>query len=119
MKAKVVHAAIETCRAILIRQHSAHVMHRYSLNVFAFPFQPIEINWHDREAVYSVDFSPNSNRVVTAGADGTVRVCNAILLILCKSDALTGTTLRYGVSFNEQPRWLPLTTPSHLAQTFL
>ncbi|KAG2178221.1 hypothetical protein INT43_003474 [Umbelopsis isabellina] len=39
---------------------------------------PIEINWHDREAVYSVDFSPNSNRVVTAGADGTVRIWSII-----------------------------------------
>jgi len=40
--------------------------------------KPIEINWHDREAVYSVDFSPNSNRVVTAGADGTVRIWSVI-----------------------------------------
>ncbi|KAG2187101.1 hypothetical protein INT44_004771 [Umbelopsis vinacea] len=40
--------------------------------------KPIEINWHDREAVYSVDFSPNSNRVVTAGADGTVRIWSIV-----------------------------------------
>lgn len=35
----------------------------------------VEINWHDGQAIYSVDFSPDGSRYATAGADNSVRVC--------------------------------------------
>lgn len=34
----------------------------------------LEINWHDGQAIYSVDFSPDGSRYATAGADNSVRV---------------------------------------------
>lgn len=34
----------------------------------------VEINWHDGQAIYSVDFSPDGSRYATAGADNSVRV---------------------------------------------
>lgn len=34
----------------------------------------LEINWHDGQAIYSVDFSPDKSRYATAGADCSVRV---------------------------------------------
>ncbi|KAI8332445.1 WD40-repeat-containing domain protein [Chlamydoabsidia padenii] len=34
----------------------------------------LEINWHDGQAVYSVDFSSDGERFATAGADATVRL---------------------------------------------
>ncbi|KAI8097101.1 WD40-repeat-containing domain protein [Halteromyces radiatus] len=37
-------------------------------------FQTLEINWHDGQAVYSVDFSPDGLRFATAGADASVRL---------------------------------------------
>ncbi|KAI8645461.1 WD40-repeat-containing domain protein [Parasitella parasitica] len=33
----------------------------------------LEINWHDGQAIYSVDFSPDGSRYATAGADNSVR----------------------------------------------
>jgi chromatin assembly factor 1 subunit B len=36
----------------------------------------LEINWHDGQAIYSVDFSPDGSRYATAGADNSVRVRN-------------------------------------------
>ncbi|RUS25980.1 WD40-repeat-containing domain protein [Jimgerdemannia flammicorona] len=48
------------------------------------PEQPRQINWHEREAVYSVDFEPichdnkQKRRLATAGADNSVRIWNAI-----------------------------------------
>lgn len=34
----------------------------------------LEINWHDGQAIYSIDFSPDGARYATAGADNSVRV---------------------------------------------
>ncbi|GAA5802691.1 WD40-repeat-containing domain protein [Helicostylum pulchrum] len=34
----------------------------------------VEINWHDGQAIYSVDFSPDGSRYATAGADNSVRI---------------------------------------------
>ncbi|KAI7905007.1 WD40-repeat-containing domain protein [Cokeromyces recurvatus] len=34
----------------------------------------LEINWHDGQAIYSVDFSPDGTRYATAGADNSVRI---------------------------------------------
>ncbi|KAI8365221.1 WD40-repeat-containing domain protein [Radiomyces spectabilis] len=34
----------------------------------------LEINWHDGQAIYSADFSPDGSRYATAGADTTVRI---------------------------------------------
>ncbi|KAG1121342.1 hypothetical protein G6F42_012522 [Rhizopus arrhizus] len=34
----------------------------------------LEINWHDGQAIYSVDFSPDGSRYATAGADNSVRI---------------------------------------------
>ncbi|KAI9480790.1 MAG: WD40-repeat-containing domain protein [Benjaminiella poitrasii] len=34
----------------------------------------LEINWHDGQAIYSVDFSPDGLRYATAGADNSVRI---------------------------------------------
>lgn len=42
----------------------------------------VEINWHDGQAIYSVDFSPDGARYATAGADNSVRVCRTILFQL-------------------------------------
>lgn len=36
----------------------------------------VEINWHDGQAIYSIDFSPDGARYATAGADNSVRVSN-------------------------------------------
>ncbi|KAF7731912.1 hypothetical protein EC973_007743 [Apophysomyces ossiformis] len=34
----------------------------------------LEINWHDGQAVYSIDFSPDGLRYATAGADSSIRI---------------------------------------------
>ncbi|KAG0191748.1 Chromatin assembly factor 1 subunit B [Apophysomyces sp. BC1034] len=34
----------------------------------------LEINWHDGQAVYSIDFSPDGQRYATAGADSSIRI---------------------------------------------
>lgn len=34
----------------------------------------LEINWHDGQAIYSIDFSLDSLRYATAGADCSIRV---------------------------------------------
>lgn len=38
----------------------------------------LEINWHDGQAIYSADFSPDGSRYATAGADNSVRVSGII-----------------------------------------
>ncbi|KAI8367796.1 WD40-repeat-containing domain protein [Blakeslea trispora] len=34
----------------------------------------LEINWHDGQAIYSIDFSPDGSRYATAGADNSIRI---------------------------------------------
>lgn len=34
----------------------------------------IQVNWHDKQPVYSVDFELKGDRFATAGGDNTVRV---------------------------------------------
>lgn len=49
----------------------------YLLYLFFFKnmlAKTVEINWHDGQAIYSVDFSPDGSRYATAGADNSVRV---------------------------------------------
>jgi chromatin assembly factor 1 subunit B len=34
----------------------------------------LEINWHEGQAIYSIDFSLDGLRYATAGADSSIRV---------------------------------------------
>lgn len=46
----------------------------FSLHKKKMLAKTLEINWHDGQAIYSVDFSPDGSRYATAGADNSVRV---------------------------------------------
>ena len=42
----------------------------------------LEINWHDGQAIYSIDFSSDGSRYATAGADNSIRVNAYVFFIL-------------------------------------
>lgn len=69
----------------------------------------VEINWHDGQAIYSVDFSPDGSRYATAGADNSVRVSKASIL---KGDLLslnlTTFEIRFGAFINDLIMSLPI-----------
>lgn len=53
----------------------------------------LQINWHSREPVFSVDFQQTTNKLATCGGDSTARVSQLLHQLIKMNNKIKSTDL--------------------------